>query len=315
MSNLSDQLGHLSTERSQPGLGHLDTLSSAQIVDIIAAADAGVPAAVAATASSIAQAVDIMVDRLSRGGRVIYAGAGTPGRLGVLDAAECEPTFGIAPGVIVALMAGGATAVTEAVEGAEDNRDGAYADLTEIGVGPNDVVVAISASGRTPYAVAALRVARDVGGATVSITNNLGSQLSESADVAIEVDTGPEVVAGSTRMKAGTAQKLVLNQLSTATMVRLGKTYGNLMVDVRATNDKLKVRAARIVTEATGASRAQADEALTNSGGEVKTAIIALLVGIDADEARTRLADAGGRVREALPDRQPPHSSTKEATP
>lgn len=300
MTDVSAELANLSTERVQPELADLDTRSTRDLVAAISREDAYVPAAVAAAGDRIAEAVDVIVERLSGGGRLIYAGAGTPGRLGVLDAAECVPTFGTDPGLVVALMAGGTQAATAAVEGAEDDRDAAARDLAAVGLGPADCVVAVTASGRTPYALGAVEAGRAVGAATIGVSNNVGSMLSDLVDVAIEVDTGPEVVAGSTRMKAGTAQKLVLNMLSTASMVRLGKTYGNLMVDLRATNAKLEARSLRILCEATGADRDAAAEALAAADGHVKTAVVALLTGVDADQARRRLAAGAGRVREAV---------------
>ena len=256
------------------------------------------PAAVAAAHDAITAAVDMVVAALGRGGRLVHVGAGTPGRLGVLDAAECPPTFGVPPDRVVGLIAGGPDAVTRAVEGAEDDAAAGARDVDALGVGADDVVVGISASGRTPYVLAALGRARERGAATVGVANNPGTPLAGAADVAIEVLTGPEAVAGSTRMKAGTAHKLVLTTISTAAMVRLGATYGTLMVDVVATNDKLAHRAVRIVAEATGDPDAAA--VLAAADGEVKTAIVMARTGVDAVRARERLAAAGGRVRDAV---------------
>ncbi len=300
MVDLGDEYADLPTERVRPDLADLDTRSTREVVALIAAEDATVAAAVAAAGTAIAAAVDLVVERLARGGRLVYAGAGTPGRLGVLDAAECVPTFGTDPGLVLALIAGGEPAVTAAVEGAEDDVAAAQADVAAAGVGPDDVLVAVTASGRTPYAVSAARAARDAGAATVGVANNPGSRLAEVVDVAVEVLTGAEVIAGSTRLKAGTAQKLVLNAISTATMVRLGKTYGNLMVDLGATNEKLRARALRIVVEATGADAGDSAAALAAADGNAKTAIVALLAGVDADRARALLTTSGGRVRDAL---------------
>ncbi|WP_153397030.1 N-acetylmuramic acid 6-phosphate etherase [Ornithinicoccus halotolerans] len=300
MSDLHRELAGLHTERSRPELADLDTRTSRQLVDLIAADDATVPAAVARASAQVAAAVDLVVAGMARGGRLVYAGAGTPGRLGVLDAAECGPTFGTGPEQVTALVAGGEQAITTAAEGAEDDEDAAAADVAQLRLGPDDTLVAITASGRTPYALAAARAARAAGAGTVGVSNNPGGRISELVDVSIEVDTGPEVVAGSTRMKAGTAQKLVLNTLSTATMVRLGKTHGNLMVDVRATNAKLQARARRILQEATGADPVEAERALAEAGGHTKTALVALLAGVDTRTAQERLAAAGGRVRQAL---------------
>lgn len=300
MSDLHDELGRLSTERSRPDLADLDSRSTRDLVETIARDDATVPAAVAAAGAEISSAVDLVVSALERGGRLVYAGAGTPGRLGVLDAAECPPTFGVDPDRVVALVAGGSAAITAAVEGAEDDAATAREDVAGLGVGPLDVVVAITASGRTPYALGAVGAARTAGAATVGVSNNTGSRLGDVVDVSVEVDTGPEVVAGSTRMKSGTAQKLVLNTLSTATMIRLGKTHGNLMVDLVATNAKLRARSRRILLEATGATPAEADRALAAADGHVKTALVSLLAGVDAITARERLARSGGWVRQAL---------------
>ncbi|HEY4007396.1 MAG TPA: N-acetylmuramic acid 6-phosphate etherase [Pseudonocardia sp.] len=293
-------LGRLATERSRPELADLDTRSSAALVELMIGEDADVVAAVRAANGPIAAAVDLIVDRVGRGGRMIYVGAGTAGRLAVLDAAELGPTYRAGPDSVLALLAGGPEAMTAAVEGAEDDRGAARRDLAGLAPGPDDVVVGISASGRTPYALAALRAARAAGAATVGIANNPGTQLGALADVAIELLTGPEIVAGSTRMKAGTSQKLVLTTLSTAVMIRLGKVYRNLMVDVEVSNEKLHVRAVRIVSEATGAEPGQAAAALAAAEGRSKVAIVMLLAGVDAAPAGELLARSGGRIRAAL---------------
>lgn len=300
MTDLDRELAQLRTERSRPDLADLDTRSVTELVATIAREDATVPAAVAAVSRQLTAAVELIVDRLERGGRLVYAGAGTAGRLGVLDAAECGPTFGTGSGLVVGLLAGGVAAMTDPAEGAEDDAQAAADDLAAVGIGAADALVAITASGRTPYALSAARTARAAGAATIGLTNNVGSRLGPLVDVAIEVDTGPEVVAGSTRMKAGTAQKLVLNTLSTAAMVRLGKTHGNLMVDVGATNDKLLVRARRIIAEAAGVTPEAAAAALSAADGQVKTAVVALLAGVEVTVARDRLAAARGRVRAAV---------------
>lgn len=300
MEDLHQELGGLETERSRADLSDLDELPTRTLVARIAAEDATVPAVVDGAGEAIAEAVNAIVDRLRSGGRLIYVGAGTPGRLGVVDAAECIPTFGTAEGLVVAVIAGGAGAMTNSAEGAEDSGDAGIADMRTINVTVDDAVVGITASGRTPYVLAALEHAGAVGAATIGVSNNRESALSAVVDVPIEVPTGPEVVAGSTRMKAGTAQKLVLNTLSTASMVRLGKTFGNLMVDVKASNEKLKVRARRIVMEATGVSEEEATGALDEADGHVKTAVVALLASVTTGEARLRLAAADGSVRTAL---------------
>lgn len=300
MPETPPELARLHTEGARAELADLDTRSIRELVETINAEDATVAPAVADAAEQVAKAVEVIVERLRRGGRLVYAGAGTPGRLGVVDAAECAPTFGVEPGAVLGLMAGGAAAFTAAVEDAEDDRQAAAADVTAAEVGSDDVLVGISASGRTPYALAAVEAAAAVGCATVGLSNNPDSALGSLVDVAIEVDTGPEVIAGSTRMKAGTAQKLVLNTLSTAAMVRLGKTYGNLMVDVRAANEKLRVRASHIVATATGADTESCARSLELAGGHVKTAVVMLLADLTAEEARDRLAAASGRAREAV---------------
>jgi N-acetylmuramic acid 6-phosphate etherase len=259
-----------------------------------------VPLAVAGQVPRIAAAVDAIAERMARGGRLVYAGAGTAGRLGVLDASECPPTFDTAPGQVTGLIAGGPQALVTSAEGAEDDPDAARADLEEFGLTSDDCVVGVSASGRTPYAVAAVEYARAAGALTVGVACNPDSPLAAAAEHPVEVVVGPELIAGSTRLKAGTAQKLVLNMLSTITMVRLGKTYGNLMVDVRASNEKLRARAHRIVAQATGASDAEVADVLKATGGEVKPAVLALAAGVDAATAARLLEDAGGHLRQAL---------------
>lgn len=293
-------LGRLATERTRPDLADLDTRSTRDVVAVLAAADAEVPAAVAAAGDAVAAAVDLVVERMERGGRMVYVGAGTPGRLAVVDASELVPTFGTDPELVVAVMAGGPEAMSGAREGAEDDAGAGAADVRAQGVGPDDVVVGITASGRTPYVLGAVDAARAAGAGTVGVSSNPGAALSARVDVAVEVDTGPEVVAGSTRLKAGTAQKLVLNQLSTAVMVRRGRTFGNLMVDVRVTNAKLAERVRRMVAEATGADSDAVARAVADADGHAGTAVVALLGGVDAARARELLAAAGGRVRGAL---------------
>lgn len=297
---MSEDLGALATERARPDLADLDQWSTRAIVDLVTAEDAAVVAAVRAEAGRIAAVADLAVARLERGGRMIYGGAGTAGRLAVLDATELAPTYGIGTDRVVALLAGGPAAMTRAVEGAEDDTGAARADLAALGPGPDDLVVAISASGRTPYARALLVAARAAGAATASVANNPDSPIAGLADVAVTLDTGPEIVAGSTRMKAGTSQKMLLTALSTAVMVRLGKVHRNLMVDVAATNVKLRVRAERIVAEATGAGPDAVRAALDDAGGHAKTAIVALLAGVDARAAGSLLDAAGGRVSAAV---------------
>ncbi|MEU9040736.1 N-acetylmuramic acid 6-phosphate etherase [Kitasatospora sp. NPDC048343] len=288
------------TEAIRPDWAALDELPTAELLRLMNAEDRTVAAAVGGQLERIAAVVDAVAARMARGGRLVYAGAGTAGRLGVLDAAECPPTFGTDPALVVGLIAGGRTAVTEAAEGAEDRPDLAEADVAVLALTPADTLVGVSASGRTPYAVAAVRAARATGALTVGLACNRGSALAAAAELAVEVEVGPEVLAGSTRLKAGTAQKLVLNMLSTAVMVRLGRTYGNLMVDVRATNSKLRERARRIVAEATGADDQSIRRALTATDGRAKDAILLLLADIDAPAATRLLTAANGRLREAL---------------
>ena len=237
---------------------------------------------------------------MRRGGRLIEVGAGTPGRLAVLDVAECGPTFGVDERHVVAVMAGGPGAVRSAAEHGEDDRDGGHADLLELAPVSDDVVIGVSASGRTPYVLGALEAARDAGALTVALVNNPGSVIAAASDISIEAPTGPEVLSGSTRLKAGTAEKLVLNTISTLVMVGLGRTYGDLMVDVRASNEKLRRRARRIVQAATGATDAEVERALQDSGGESKVATVMLLAGVGPDEARRRLTGVDGWVRAAV---------------
>ncbi|WP_055400577.1 MULTISPECIES: N-acetylmuramic acid 6-phosphate etherase [unclassified Mycobacterium] len=285
-------LDALATEAERPGLDDLDARPVAEVVALLVAAEGEAHAAVAAAVPRIAAAAEAIATRLERGGRLIYAGAGTPGRLGVLDAAECAPTFGT--DLVRGVIAGGPAALTEAIEGAEDAFTPAdLADLTAA-----DALVGITASGRTPYVLGALAHARAAGALTVAVVNNPGGEA--SADVVIELLTGPEVLAGSTRLTAGTAQKVTLNALSTSVMIALGKAYGPRMVDVRPISAKLRRRAVRIVRDAAGVDEDSAAEALDAAGGHAKTAIVALLAGVDAAEAAARLDRARGRVRAAL---------------
>ncbi|MER7110257.1 N-acetylmuramic acid 6-phosphate etherase [Streptomyces sp. NPDC000229] len=294
------ELSALTTEAFRPELADIDRLPTAEIARLMNAEDRSVPGAVAGQLPRIAAAIDATADRMAHGGRLVYAGAGTAGRLGVLDASECPPTFNTAPTQVVGLIAGGPAAMLEAVEGAEDSKDLAAADLDALSLTPDDTVVGISASGRTPYAIGAVEHARRKGALTIGLSCNAGSALAAAAEHGIEVVVGPELLTGSTRLKAGTAQKLVLNMISTITMIRLGKTYGNLMVDVRASNEKLRARSHRIVALATGASDAEIEAALTATDGEVKPAILTLLAGVDPDTATQLLTKSGGHLRAAL---------------
>ncbi|MGW3283824.1 N-acetylmuramic acid 6-phosphate etherase [Streptomyces sp. NPDC001002] len=298
--DLQAQLESLTTEAFRPDLAEIDQLPTLDIARLMNGEDTTVPAAVARRLPEIAAAIDAIAERMTRGGRLIYAGAGTAGRLGVLDASECPPTFNTDPDEVVGLIAGGPEAMVTSVEGAEDSVEFARADLDALTLTPADTVVGISASGRTPYAIAAVEHARGLGALTVGLSCNEGSALGAAAEHGIEVVVGPELVTGSTRLKAGTAQKLVLNMLSTITMIRLGKTYGNLMVDVRASNEKLRARSRRIVALATGAGDEEIERALAATDGEVKNAILTILAGVDGPTATRLLEESGGHLRAAL---------------
>ena len=288
------------TESRNPATEQIDLLPTIDLVRLINAEDSCVPAAVAAELPRIADAIDRIAARMRAGGRLIYAGAGTSGRLGVLDAAECSPTFSTPPGLVVALIAGGPRAITEAVEGAEDDADAGARDVGSLNLSAADSLVALAASGETPYTIGALIEARQRGALAVSLACNRPSRLEQAADIGIAPLVGPEVIGGSTRLKAGTAQKLVLNMISTGVMIRLGKTFGNMMVDLRPSNNKLRRRASRIVAEACGISAAEAERVLAACGGDVKVAIVATLSGAAPEEAGRRLHSAGGLVRLAL---------------
>jgi N-acetylmuramic acid 6-phosphate etherase len=284
------------TEQRTPEHADLDLRNTVELVALLNDEDATVAAAVRRAQGPLAAAVDAIVERLERGGRLVYVGAGTSGRLAHLDAAECAPTFGVPSGTVVALVAGG----IDAGEAAEDDSAAGARDIEALRVGAADAVVALSASGHTPYVLAAASAAKRAGALTVAVVCVEDSGLGRLADHEVAVVVGPEVIAGSTRLKAGTAQKLVLNTISTVSMIRLGRTFGNLMVDVVADNTKLRARARRAVALATGAADDEVDSALQAAGGEAKVAIVALLSGIDATSARARLEAAGGVVRRAL---------------
>ncbi len=278
----------------------IDQLSALEIVQVMNAEDATVAAAVRAALPAVAEAVEVIAARLQNGGRLIYVGAGTSGRLGVLDAAECVPTFSVPPTLVQALIAGGPSALLQAIEGAEDDREAGRADLLALDVTAKDAVVGIAASGRTPYVIAALETAAERGAATIGISCNAPAPVLDAAQIKIAALVGPEVITGSTRLKAGTAQKLILNMLSTASMILLGKVYGNLMVDVKVTNNKLADRARRIVMEVTGVEAGEAARLLALADNEVKTAIVVSLLDVTPDEARVRLAAAQGRLRDVI---------------
>ncbi|MFJ7944485.1 N-acetylmuramic acid 6-phosphate etherase [Streptomyces sp. NPDC096354] len=297
---LRAELATLTTEAFRPELAEIDRLDTLEIARIMNGEDRTVPTAVAARLPEIAAAIDGTAARMARGGRLIYAGAGTPGRLGILDASECPPTFNTDPSEVIGLIAGGPSAIITAVEGAEDSTELAAADLDALNLTSDDTVVGISASGRTPYAVGAVEHARAKGALTIGLSCNADSALGAASEHPIEIVVGPELLTGSTRLKAGTAQKLVLNMLSTITMIRLGKTYGNLMVDVRASNEKLRARSRRIVALATGASDEEIEAALAATDGEVKNAILTILGQVDGPTAATLLSASDGHLRAAL---------------
>jgi N-acetylmuramic acid 6-phosphate etherase len=294
------QLDQLATESWNPAAADLDLRPTSDLVELMCAEDAKVPALVAGAARELARAIDAIAVRLEAGGRLVYVGAGTSGRLAAVDAAECESTFATEPGQVVALVAGGAAAGAVAQESAEDDAGAGARELAGLAISVSDAVVGVSASGRTPYVVGALDAAKAAGALTVAVTSVAQSELGTLADHEIAVVVGAEFISGSTRLKAGTAQKLILNMISTITMVRVGKTFGNLMVDVVASNEKLHARVRRIVRNATGASPLAVDDALARSGGDVKVAIVSLLADDDAAGARARLDAAGGVVRGAL---------------
>lgn len=297
---MSLNLAGMSTETRNSRTMDLDIMTPLEIVTVMNEEDARVPEAIKPQLNNIAQCVSWATQSIEAGSRLIYMGAGTSGRLGVLDAAECPPTFGVSPETVVGLIAGGDKAFIKAVEGAEDSAELGRQDLVNIGLTSQDLVVGIAASGRTPYVLGGLEYAKEMGCHTVGISCNPGSAVGGAAELAIEVVPGPECLTGSTRLKAGTAQKLILNMISTATMVRCGKAFQNLMVDVVPTNEKLRVRAENIVMEATGVARERAKEALLQSGDKVKTAILMILVGCGREEAEEKLKKTNGHIREAM---------------
>ena len=293
-------LEHLKTEARNPASTEIDTLTAMGIVRLMNAEDATIADAVSKVASEIAQSIDLIVCQLQAGGRLIYMGAGTSGRLGVLDASECPPTFSTNPEMVVGLIAGGYDALTRAVEGAEDHPELGKKDLEGIGFSSRDILVGIATSGRTPYVIGGLRYAKQMGAPTIGFCCNPASQLQDYCRIMITPVVGAEVISGSTRMKAGTATKMVLNMLTTGAMVRLGKTFGNLMVDLKATNHKLMDRSARIVSEITGLKNSESRDLLGRCDNEVKTAIVANLLSIDAQAAREKLQRTDGHLRNVL---------------
>ena len=293
-------LDTLATEKNNPASAAIDEMTTVEMMALMNQEDQKVPLSIAPIIPQIAAAVDLIADRLRRNGRLIYCGAGTSGRLGVLDAAECPPTFSTDPGQVMGLIAGGREAMFRAQEGAEDDEAAAVSDLTAIELTAADVVVGLSASGRTPYAVSALRYARQRGATTVAVASSPASPLAKEADIALTALPGPEVIAGSTRLKAWTVQKLILNMMSTGTMIRLGKVYGNRMVDVQATNEKLARRALRIVQEVTGDEEAACQENLNKANGNAKLAILLALSGLSPEEGKRCLEKSAGRLKAAL---------------
>lgn len=293
-------LDQLATERRNERTMHLDDMSVEDVLRVMNAEDQTVATVIQTQIPVIAEVVKHVITSFNAGGRLIYIGAGTSGRLGILDAAECVPTFGVSPDMVVGLIAGGERALIKAVEGAEDSRTLAVDDLKALQLEARDTVIGIAASGRTPYVIGGLDYAKEVGAVTAAISCNTNAVISGYARYAIEVETGPEVLTGSTRLKAGTAQKLVLNMISTAAMIGVGKVYQNLMVDVQSTNEKLEIRAKRMIREATGVDAVTAERIFHEAHGHVKTAIVMILLNIPYTEAVERLQQANGFVRDAL---------------
>jgi N-acetylmuramic acid 6-phosphate etherase len=297
---MNEDLGQLNTEAIDSRFSKIDTLSTIDLLKLFNDGDKSVAEEVAKVLPKVAKAITEITRRMESGGRLIYVGAGTSGRLGVLDASECIPTFSLEDGLVIGIIAGGDTALRTGIEGAEDIPEGAIEDLNKMNLSKKDSLVGIAASGRTPYVIGALKYAKEIGAASIALSCNLNSELSKYADIAIEVDTGAEILAGSTRLKAGTAQKLVLNMISTVSMIKLGKTYGNLMVDLQVSNIKLRDRAIRIIQAATSCDFKRAQEALQESKDQVKVAIVMILLDSSAEKALELLEASGSRVRAAL---------------
>ena len=298
--NLLQTLSTLITEQRNPNSMHVDSLSALEIVQLMNDEDKQVPLAIEKCLPQIAQAVECIVAAFQQGGRLVYIGAGTSGRLGVLDASECPPTFGVSPEMVKGIIAGGERALRHPIEGAEDSKEQAVVDLQTIQFSSKDVLVGIAASGRTPYVIGALEYAKSLGSVTVSIASNPNSAMANIVDIAIDTVVGPEVLTGSSRLKSGTAQKLVLNMLTTASMILMGKCYQNLMVDVQASNEKLKARAIRIVMQATDCDKALAEETLKQADQNAKLAIMMILSGLDRAQAEALLEKHQGKLELAL---------------
>ena len=298
--NLLQTLSTLITEQRNPNSMHVDSLSALEIVQLMNEEDKQVPLAIEKCLPQIAQAVERIVAVFQQGGRLVYIGAGTSGRLGVLDASECPPTFGVSPEMVKGIIAGGERALRHPIEGAEDSKAQAVVDLQTIQFSSKDVLVGIAASGRTPYVIGALEYAKSLGSVTISISSNPNSAMANIVDIAIDTVVGPEVLTGSSRLKSGTAQKLVLNMLTTASMILMGKCYQNLMVDVQASNEKLKARAIRIVMQATDCDKALAEETLKQADQNAKLAIMMILSGLDRAQAEALLEKHQGKLQLAL---------------
>ena len=298
--NLLQTLSTLITEQRNPNSMHVDSLSALEIVQLMNEEDKQVPLAIEKCLPQIAQAVECIVAAFQQGGRLVYIGAGTSGRLGVLDASECPPTFGVSPEMVKGIIAGGERALRHPIEGAEDSKTQAVVDLQTIQFSSKDVLVGIAASGRTPYVIGALEYAKSLGSVTVSIASNPNSAMANIVDIAIDTVVGPEVLTGSSRLKSGTAQKLVLNMLTTASMILMGKCYQNLMVDVQASNEKLKARAIRIVMQATDCDKALAEETLKQADQNAKLAIMMILSGLDRSQAEALLEKHQGKLQLTL---------------
>ena len=298
--NLLQTLSTLITEQRNPNSMHVDSLSALEIVQLMNQEDKQVPLAIEKCLPQIAQAAECIVAAFQQGGRLVYIGAGTSGRLGVLDASECPPTFGVSPEMVKGIIAGGERALRHPIEGAEDSKSQAVVDLQTIHFSSKDVLVGIAASGRTPYVIGALEYAKSLGSVTASIASNPNSAMANIVDIAIDTVVGPEVLTGSSRLKSGTAQKLVLNMLTTASMILMGKCYQNLMVDVQASNEKLKARAIRIVMQATDCDKALAEETLKQADQNAKLAIMMILSGLDRAQAETLLEKHQGKLQLAL---------------
>lgn len=300
MDNLD--LGELLTETININTKNIDNVSTIDMVKMFNSEDKKVPKEIEKNLDKIAEAIDVIYEKIKKGGRLIYIGAGSSGRLGILDASECPPTYGVSDELVQGLIAGGKDAMFKAKEGAEDSYDLAVEDLINKNLSSKDIVVGIAASGRTPYVIGGLKYANKVGAFTISLSCNQNSKISELSKIDISILVGPEVITGSTRLKSGTAQKLVLNMLSTGTMIKLGKVYGNLMVDIKATNEKLIERAKNIVCEATGITRNIAEDVLLKTNYDVKLAIFMIISGLEIEESRKKLEKHGGYIAKSLKD-------------